>query len=159
MPGPCRKENLWMLGALFRVHVRDGDNANGVYVLEQVLPPGFSPPLHIHYSEDEVFYMLAGEIRFQVGEATVTVRSGDTLMAAKGVGHSFIVTSAEPAHMLTMTREGDFERMVRTVGRPAERDELPPQDGAPTPEEMAAFEAACRVSKIEVVGPPLAQAA
>ncbi len=38
---------------------------------------------------------------------------------------------------------GDFEAMVRAAGRPAERDELPPPAGPPSPEQAAVFTELC----------------
>jgi hypothetical protein len=127
--------------------------------MEHVMPYGSSPPLHIHHSEDEVFYMLSGEVRFQVDGKDVVVKAGDMLVAPKGVPHTFVVTSKSGAHWLVMTRHGDFERMVRMASRPAERNELPPFSGPPTPEQATALDAACRAHKIELIGPPLALAA
>jgi hypothetical protein len=54
-----------------------------------------------------------------------------------------------------VTRNRDFERMVRATARPAEADALPPRV-PPTPDQMAALEAACRAHGIALVGPPLA---
>jgi hypothetical protein len=45
--------------------------------------------------------------------------------------------------------------MVRTVSRPAERDELPKHSGHPTREQAHVLEAACRENRIELIGPPL----
>ena len=102
---PCRKETLWFLDILVRIHVPAGDDPHDVNVMEHVMPQGFSPPLHIHYSEDEIFFMLAGEVRFHVGGEALLVRPGDTLMAPKGVPHTFVVTSTEDARWLVMTRQ------------------------------------------------------
>ena len=159
MTKPCRQEILWFLDILVRIHVPAGDGSTDVSVMEHIMPQGFSPPLHIHHSEDEVFFMLAGEVRFQVGDQEIMIRPGDTLMAPKGIPHSFVVTSRENAHWLVMTRNGDFERMVRMASRPAERNEPPPRLGPPTPEQAEALDAACRAHQIELIGPPLALAA
>lgn len=159
MTKPCDVEAIWMLDGLFRSFREDGAAPGGVNLLEQVLPEGFSPPRHIHHNEDEIFYMIEGEIRFVVGDEPVTVRKGDTLVAPKGIAHTFLVTSPGGARMLTVTTEGEFEAMARAAGRPAEHDGLPPRQAEPAPEQIAKLEAACRANGIEVVGPPLRAAA
>ncbi len=158
MTKPCEIEAIWILGALFRSFRQDGAPPGGVYLLEQVLLEGFSPPRHIHHNEDETFYMIEGEIEFLVGDEMVTIRPGDILVAPKGIAHTFLVTSPGGARMLTVTTEGEFESMARSAGRPAEYDGLPPRQEKPTPEQRAQLEAACRANAIEVVGPPLAMA-
>ncbi|MCA0043580.1 cupin domain-containing protein [Celeribacter litoreus] len=159
MPKLCDVEAIWMLGGVFRSFRQDGAPPGGTYLLEQVLPHGFSPPRHIHHNEDETFYMLAGEISFLVGDEIVKIRAGDVLCAPKGVPHTFVVTSEEGARMLTITDKGEFEAMVRTAGHVADYDGLPPNTGEPTSEDILRLEAACRANGIEVVGPPLAAAA
>ena len=37
-------------------------------VIEQVLPPHFATPLHVHHAEDEAFYILQGEFTFFCGD-------------------------------------------------------------------------------------------
>jgi hypothetical protein len=50
---------------------------------------------------------------------------------------------------------GEFERFVRAVSRPAERPELPPPAGAPSPDAIQALKTAAAKFGIEFVGPPL----
>jgi hypothetical protein len=65
------------------------------------------------------------------------------------------VESQEGARWLVITRRGDFERFVHALSRPAERPDLPPAQGPPTPEQADALAAAAREHGIELVGPPL----
>src|SRR5439155_12174688 len=81
-------------------------------------------PLHVHRTEDEVFYVLEGEFRFRVGDQDLRAGQGETLLAPKGVPHSYLVES-ERGRWLAITVHGDFEGFVRSLGRPAERPELP----------------------------------
>lgn len=149
------QETFWFLDGLMRVHVASSATANGMSVLEHTVPYGSSPPLHVHHNEDEIFHLLAGDMRFFVDGAEVHLHPGETLLAPKGKPHSFVVTSPAGARWMITTCRGDFERMARSVSRPAEGDRLP-QVFAPTPAEIAALEAACRAHHIELLGPPLA---
>jgi uncharacterized RmlC-like cupin family protein len=113
----------------------------------------------VHRTEDEIFHVLSGELRFVVGDKEISVSGGETLQAPMGVPHTYAVVSPEGARWLVVTCRGDFERMVRSVSRPAERDALPPPAGAPSAEQEAALAAACLAHGIELVGPPLAELA
>ena len=149
------QEKLWFLDTLVTIRVSERDSDDGISVIEHHVPFGSSPPLHVHCNEDEVFHLLSGEARFSLAGEDIAAAAGDTLVAPKGVPHSFVVTSREGARWLTVTRNGDFERMLRATARPAEADALPPCL-PPTPEQAAALEAACRAHGIALVGPPLA---
>jgi uncharacterized cupin superfamily protein len=146
-------ETLWFLDTLVRIPVAGGSNADGISVIEHVTPYGDSPPMHVHHSEDEVFHIISGEVRFVLDGKESIIRAGQTVLAPRGKPHTYVVTSKAGATWLTITR-GHFERMVRSQSRPAERDELPPA-APPTREQIAALEAACRANGIEIVGPPL----
>jgi mannose-6-phosphate isomerase-like protein (cupin superfamily) len=145
---------LWFLNALVTVGVGTEDGDDGISVLESLAPRGESPPLHVHHDEDEVFHILEGELRFRVGDDELRAGPGETLLAPKRVPHTYRVESERGRWLVTTTR-GDFERFVRSIGRPAERDELPEPSGPPTPEQAEALAAACRAHNIELVGPPL----
>jgi len=148
------KEMFWFLDGLMRVRVASATTASGISVLEHTAPYGSAPPLHIHRNEDEIFHVLEGDMRFLVDGAEIYVRQGETLLAPKGKPHGFVVTSTAGARWLITTCRGDFERMARSIGRPADGERLPPVF-APTPAEIAALDAACREHHIEIVGPPL----
>lgn len=71
----------------------------GLSVIEQGVPHGDSPPLHIHHTEDEAFVCLKGRLRIHVdGKDRYLEAGGGTALAPKGKPHSFRVESAEGAH-------------------------------------------------------------
>jgi hypothetical protein len=125
-------------------------------VLEQWLPHGDSPPLHSHQEQDEIFYLIEGEMAFRVGGRDLLARRGETILAPKAVPHTYRVISPAGAHVLVITRGGAFERFVQAVGRPAEREGLPDHAGPPTPEEVEALAAVAAGHGISILGPPLA---
>lgn len=148
-------DTLWFLDTLIRIRVAGDSHADGISVLEHLAPQGSSPPLHVHRTEDEIFHVLEGDLRLRVDGADLHARAGDTLLAPKGKPHSFLVTSMGGARWLTLTNHGDFERMVRQAGRPAEANALPPSSGAPSPAQAEALAAICRANHIDLIGAPL----
>ena len=148
-------DQLWFLNTLVTVHVRHDQGEDGISVLESLAPYGDSPPLHVHQTEDELFHVLEGELRLRADDAEVRVGAGESILAPKGVAHTYRVESPDGARWLVITRRGDFERFVRALSRRAERPGLPSQQGPPTPGQADALAGAARQHGIEFVGPPL----
>ena len=146
-------EKLWFMNTLVSVEVPHDEAPDGVSVLESRAPRGDSPPLHVH-GEDEIFHVLEGTMRIRAGSEERVLTAGQTLLAPKGVPHSYLVES-DQARWLVVTARGDFERFVRSFSRPAPSPVLPEPAGPPTAEEADALAAACRRHGIELVGPPL----
>jgi quercetin dioxygenase-like cupin family protein len=148
-------EEIWFLNTWVTVRVSYTDGKDGLTILECRAPFGDSPPLHIHQTEDEVFHLLEGEFRFQVGKGERRCQAGEILLAPKGIPHTYRVESTTGGRWLTVTAHTDFERFVRAMGRPAERQGLPPA-APPSAEAINTLTAAARGFGIEMVGPPLA---
>ena len=148
-------QQLWFLDTLVTVRVPHDEGEDGISVLERHAPHGDSPPLHVHQTEDEIFHVLEGQLRLRAGDSEVRIGAGETILAPKGVPHTYRVESHDGARWLLITRRGDFERFVHALSRPAERPELPAAQGPPTPEQADALAAAAREHGIELVGPPL----
>jgi mannose-6-phosphate isomerase-like protein (cupin superfamily) len=147
-------EQLWFLDTLHTIHVSHEDGQGGICVMESLARRGDSPPLHVHGTEDEIFRVLDGELLIRAGDADIRLGAGETLLAPLGVPHTYRVESPT-ARWLVMTTQGDFERFVRELSRPAERPELPEPEGPPTPERIEALGAVAQRHNIELVGPPL----
>lgn len=148
-------EHIWFQDSLVAIRVSTSDGQDSISILEHRVPYGFSPPLHLHRTEDEIFQGLEGEFRLRIQDQEYRVGAGDFLLAPKGVPHTYRVESAQGGRCLTITARGDFERFVRAVGRPAERPELPQPAGPPTADGIQALRTAAARFGIELVGPPL----
>ncbi len=71
----------------------------------EILPPGSSSSIkHWHAGEDEMVYMLAGEVTLHEGNSTETLRAGDAATFKAGVaqGHCIENTSASEARYLVI---------------------------------------------------------
>jgi len=145
--------DLWFLNTLVSIRVPHEEGADGVSVLESRAPRGDSPPLHVH-EEDEIFHVLEGDMVIRVGSTDHRAHAGQTMLAPKGVPHTYRVESDE-ARWLVVTARGDFERFVRSFSRPATRSELPEQAGPPSRKEQEALASEAGKHGIRLVGPPL----
>ncbi len=147
-------ELLWFKGTLVNIHLPSKAGVDGMFVMEHWMPYGESPPLHIHRNEDEVFHILEGTMRFRVDGKDTVAHAGQTVLAPKGVPHSFRVESLAGARCLTITTGSNFETMIREMSAPAPAAELPPHE-EPTLEMIKALTEACARNGIDIVGPPL----
>ncbi|MCM1983248.1 cupin domain-containing protein [Lyngbya confervoides] len=95
-----------------------GAETGQAYALcEVVVSPGGGAPLHRHQREDEAFYIQAGEIEFQLDEATLIAPAGTFLHSPKGQRHSFVNKTEIPATLLIWVTPAGFENFMAEVGR------------------------------------------
>jgi len=59
---------VWFLGTLMILPATAEQTQGAFGLIEQILPPGFAPRLHVHHNEDEAFYLVEGEASFTCGE-------------------------------------------------------------------------------------------
>ena len=101
--------------------------------------PGRGGALHVHYREDEGFWILEGEVTFEVGEATIEASAGDYVFGPRNVPHRFTV-GANGCRMLFILVPGGIEDVIRATSEPAATRTLPPHpEQEPSPEEIEAI--------------------
>jgi quercetin dioxygenase-like cupin family protein len=121
-----------LMGAHTTVKLTSADTGGAYILSEQTLQPGVGVPPHVHTREDEVFFVLEGEIEFVVGDKTVIGRAGDILHAPRDVVHGFRGAGSGPSRARFMAIPGDIEAMF---------DEMAgwPADAAPDVEKLTAL--------------------
>jgi quercetin dioxygenase-like cupin family protein len=107
-----------------RVLVRSEQTGGRVAVVESVMPSGAAgPPLHRH-DFDEAFYVVDGELTFQLGGELVPIGAGQLAFAPGGVPHTFTNRSADEARFLIVCTPAGFEREF--ARRAARKDGVDP---------------------------------
>jgi quercetin dioxygenase-like cupin family protein len=125
--------------------LRGEETGGQVSVTEIEVPPHSpGPPLHTH-DFDEAFYMLEGELLFQVEDALETKRAGDVSFAPRNVAHALANPSDAPARYVLVCTPAGFERHWARMEAEAAGVEPPRWARRPIPE-------------ITVVGPHIAAA-
>ena len=93
-----------------RVLLRSEETGGHVSMVENVVPPRRQGPFLHSHDFDEAFYILDGELVFQVGDDLVTAHAGELAFAPRNVPHTFTNRSeAEARYLLVITPAG-FER-------------------------------------------------
>ena len=115
---PAEGRTVAVVGDVYRF-LATGEDTNGKYALwETIVPPGGGPPPHVHSREEEGFYVLEGEITFQVGEKRLVATAGMFANMPVGTPHAFKNESSKVAKMLISVAPAGLEQMFFEVGVP-----------------------------------------
>ncbi|HWO93947.1 MAG TPA: quercetin 2,3-dioxygenase [Dehalococcoidia bacterium] len=140
----------WFLDTLMVVKASGEQTGGSFTLIEQVMPAGYGPPLHIHALDDEAFYVLDGEITFICGDRSLRASAGSFVFLPRGVKHAFSVEASAPARVVQITSPSGFERFVAEAGEPARALTLPP----PAPPDLGGLIAAAAKYGIEILESP-----
>jgi mannose-6-phosphate isomerase-like protein (cupin superfamily) len=143
------KPAYWMADHRMTVLI-PGEQTNNAYtVLEIFIVPGGGPPPHIHYGEDELFYVLDGDITIFVGEQTVRASAGTCVHIPAGAAHTFKNEGGGPSRMVIMYAPAGFENYFAKVGIPGTHgDETAPPV---TQEALERFQAYAAQFNLEII--------
>jgi quercetin dioxygenase-like cupin family protein len=113
---PGEGRTVAVVGDVYRF-LATGEDTDGKYALwEAIVPPGGGPPPHVHSREEEGFYVLEGEITFQVGDQRIVAAAGTFANMPVGMPHSFKNESDRPARMLISVTPAGLEQMFFESG-------------------------------------------
>ncbi|MBA2240649.1 MAG: cupin domain-containing protein [Solirubrobacterales bacterium] len=119
-----------------------GEQTGGsLTALENVIPPGEGPPLHVHANEDEAWYVIEGKLRFRLGPELSEAPAGSFVFVPRGTEHCFQNVGDGDARILVLFTPAGMERFFERFAA-----------AEPGPE---AFRAAGREVEMDVLGPPL----
>jgi oxalate decarboxylase/phosphoglucose isomerase-like protein (cupin superfamily) len=127
-----------------KVSADDSDDTLAFFHL--VAPPMSGPPRHVHTREDELFYVLEGELVFELDGERHTVRAGDTVYLRRGVVHTYQNFTASDVQLLIATVPGTFCRFF------VELSAVTPLGAMPDPVQMDAM---ATEYGITTLGPPM----
>src|SRR5215469_219436 len=98
--------SVWYNGWLM-TFLATGEETQGQFALiEAVGKKGNVPPPHIHHLEDEIFYVLEGEIVVSVNDRTIKVTPGTMVFLPRDVRHSFTIESEQVRMLQLLTPAG-----------------------------------------------------
>ena len=86
-------------------------------MIEQVTPPGWGPPRHIHSREDEIFYILDGSYELHVGDERRTVSAGASAILPRNIPHGFRNVASKPSRLVFVITPGGLEQYFLAVAK------------------------------------------
>jgi quercetin dioxygenase-like cupin family protein len=118
-------------------------DSSDLFIIENTFHAKGGPARHLHYDQDEWFYVLEGEFLIEVDQERMRLHPGDSLIAPRGVPHVWAYIGEMRGRILiTFLPAGKMEAFFREVTK---ANAMPPLD----PELW-------RAHGMELVGPPLA---
>ncbi|UFH54741.1 cupin domain-containing protein [Spirosoma sp. KNUC1025] len=126
------------------VKISGSDTEGDLAIFEQTsLSQGRGTPLHVHPSQDEVFYVLEGAYVFQVGDERFQLKVGDSIFLPRKVPHAWTQVAETGKMIVILQPAGKLENFFVTMSG---------MDHEPSKEEIAATFSA---NQMQVVGPPI----
>ena len=133
-------EARWWFGGLAVLKATAADTGGQLTIVEVTEPAG-EAPLHVHYRDDEAFWILEGDVTFEVGDTVIEAHEGDYVFAPRGIPHRFTVGDGG-CRMLFIFVPGGFEDVLKATSEPAGSRTLPPpSEEEPTAEEIESLKA------------------
>ena len=128
----------------FAIKISSKDTAGQVLLFEHRDMGKGGPPRHIHFEQDEWFYVVKGDFAFEIGDQRYRLGAGDSLFAPRNIPHGWAHVGDPLGTLLTMvTPAGTFEDFILDTTKHAT---------LPSPAEI---DKAFLDHGMQVVGPPL----
>ena len=119
-----------------------GQGSDGLFVLENTFHAKGGPARHLHFDQDEWFYVVAGEFLMEVGNERFALHPSDALLAPRNVPHVWAyVGDATGRILVTFMPAGKMEAFFREVTKANAMPPLGPE--------------LWRAHGMELLGPPL----
>ena len=99
-----------------RALITGSETGNQLALLEIHRTTGPGIVRHVHEHEDEVIYVLEGELTFHIGETVQRAQAGSCLVLPKGIEHSYFVRSG-PVRLLVAVIPAGLEAILEDVKR------------------------------------------
>lgn len=110
---------LQVLGDRVTVKLPSGRSPHGMSIVDVVLPPGSGTPCVTHDTEEEVYFLLEGELLMHTPTASHLLHPGDLVHLPPLTPHGYRNPGEQPARFLAWTVGGPmdqfFERMAQEV--------------------------------------------
>lgn len=137
------QQSIWgLVPVSTKLSARDSNGA--VYIFEHTDMGKGGPPRHLHFAQDEWFYVLKGDFAFEVGDRRYRLGPGDSLYAPRQIPHVWAhLGPGLGSILIALTPAGQFEDFVQETARLA---------SVPPPDQL---QKSFLDHGMEVVGPPL----
>lgn len=106
-------------GARFVMKATGAQTEGQLAVMEMLCPAALDVPPHVHDGEDEMFYVLSGDLTGRCGGQPWTAAPGAFVLLPRDTQHSFTVTSRSEAKILVVVGPPRFDAHVARRGIPS----------------------------------------
>jgi quercetin dioxygenase-like cupin family protein len=137
---------LNIFGDLVSIKVAGNETQGQYTVICGETPPLGGPPLHLHTTDAETFYIVEGTFLFELDGEVIHATSGDIVHIQPGVKHLYQNTGADFGKLLLVVAPAGLDEFF------IELDSLLKAHAEPPMPEIAALHAKFNM---ELLGPPM----
>ena len=137
-------------GGIYRIVTTTAQTGGIHFVLDCTEKPGGGPPLHIHETEEEYFFVTEGEFTFSIDGKITKAKAGESAFVPRGKVHCFKNCTNQDARMLALFTPGNIEGYFN-FGLPLEDGSIPSE--ACLIERMNAIGQKFNVKQVEAPSP------
>jgi quercetin dioxygenase-like cupin family protein len=103
----------FFLNGRFDCKVSGQETEGRLCIIDTVRTHQGGPPLHLHHEQEEWFFVREGEFLFQVGADVIRLKAGDSILAPRGVPHTFANVTDAARLMIVFQPAGTIEEFFR----------------------------------------------
>lgn len=103
---------LWSIADRMTFKVRTSHTAGDFLLAEVEVGPNGGTPPHIHLREDEMFYVLDGDVTFLLEDKAFVAHRGTAVFLPRGKVHAYANRTNRPARMLVWANSENFESFI-----------------------------------------------
>jgi quercetin dioxygenase-like cupin family protein len=97
-----------------RIGPKEGAEQLGL-MSSSFVPGGGYPFLHVHYSYEEAFFVIDGEVEYQLGETKILATAGSSVFIPPGVPHRFKGVGADSARIIVLLSPARALHMIEEI--------------------------------------------
>jgi quercetin dioxygenase-like cupin family protein len=151
---PGKGKHVNMLGDILSIYLSK-NKTNGTFsILDDKVYPGGGPPPHIQTREFEAFYILEGELDFNIDGKKVTAKTGTVINIPPNVVHNFKNNTNSVVKMLIIIAPAGLEKMFEEFDKEISGDDYDKTDikySEPSIEEKKRLMEICKKYGVQVL--------
>lgn len=128
--------SVQVLGDQVRIKLASAASPHGMAIVVVDVPPGSGTPCVTHAKEEEVYFMLEGELFMHTPTERHTLQPGDMVHLPPGTPHGYRNPADTTARFLAWTVGGPMDEFFTTM---AQRVQALPRDLGAMQEVLQAF--------------------
>jgi mannose-6-phosphate isomerase-like protein (cupin superfamily) len=125
--GPDDGKATWFFNALMTTKATMSETGGAYSLTEHLMTAASNPPTHVQTDEEEAWYVVDGEVEFEVGGQVAVAAPGTFALVPRGVPHCFrVLTPTARVLVICSGKPADnLEHFFHTMGDPATARVLP----------------------------------
>src|SRR5271168_606155 len=114
-------------GRSFALKLLGRETNESIMLFEETLPAGTKSLFHLHHDSDEVAWVLAGEITFQIGDEVTVGGPGTCAFMPRDIPHAWKNTGSETGGVLFLYTPAGAGGLIEELAenRPIDKEDRP----------------------------------